>query len=693
MPMRLTSSGRLQTLRQIAVVTIIILVATSDATTLEEQLENLPCFDPLGVTCTCFALMLGGMELSGTIPTALGSCTGIGALIDLGDNLLTGNIPSELSMLTRAQWIYLPRNSLTGTVPVELSTMTALKTLSVGDNLLTGRIPSSLSALRSLTSLEVSRNSLTGTVPAEFSTLSHMGILQANGNALSGQLPAELGQLTRMSGMDFSWNMLEGSIPPEFTACVSLISLRLGSNRLTGTIPDGFDSLASLSTLSLEANSLTGPIPLAWCDSAAPGKCELVASGNETNSFSCTPLCESGRFPCNTSVQGCGGASHPSSSWHDANTNHRIFLVVQILSGGGGILMMVLCFGKRHLRRVGLLPARMRRAPYVPLPRQAGLNESIELVEIEVAKLSRRDDDEDDNEKLSAAEEERPTLAPLPSITNTTTYMERSEEYGPPQSSVGPVAVSDVVRSFVAARRRYSGESDTSCATSNSGSMAFVDEDHGLGSAANRSSSVTMGENTRVATSAAGQSNSTVNTFHIRDIRLSTLLHSSPVPMIVVDRRLCVMGWSSSLRTVFPAGLCVGALLSGLPFTTDTIKAQVLSAVSTIFVDNDDETHGIMMHLRAQDRSVLLRLASRLTGGDEDRCLVMIGQEVSEGLAGLVHGNAETAQSMSSITMSARLYGDTEAAETMSSAAASCDSNSIDHQFRPISIPGGNLIG
>ena len=58
------------------------LAASAAGETLEEALEaNYDCYDPAGESCTCTGdIFLYGKGLTGTIPSALGACTGITVL-------------------------------------------------------------------------------------------------------------------------------------------------------------------------------------------------------------------------------------------------------------------------------------------------------------------------------------------------------------------------------------------------------------------------------------------------------------------------------------------------------------------------------------------------------------------------------------------------------------------------------------
>ena len=110
-------------------------------------------------------LFLGDNQLTGEIPSELGSLVNLRSL-SLRDNQLTGEIPANLGSLTELELVSLNQNQLTGEIPSELGSLVNLRSLSLGDNQLTGEIPAELGRLTNLTMLYLSGNQLTGCVPA-----------------------------------------------------------------------------------------------------------------------------------------------------------------------------------------------------------------------------------------------------------------------------------------------------------------------------------------------------------------------------------------------------------------------------------------------------------------------------------------------------------------------------------------------
>ena len=162
--------------------------------------------------------------------------------LDLDNNDLSGEIPSDLANLANLRWLNLVGNQVSGEVPSELGGLSNLHTLSLYDNNLTGEIPPQLGSLSNLQGLDLGDNDLTGEIPAELGSLSNLYTLSLHDNDLTGEIPPELGNLSNLR-----W-------------------LVLGGNRLTGEIAPGLGSLADLEFVGLSENQLSGCIPGAWGD-------------------------------------------------------------------------------------------------------------------------------------------------------------------------------------------------------------------------------------------------------------------------------------------------------------------------------------------------------------------------------------------------------------------------------------------
>ncbi|CAL2253732.1 unnamed protein product [Prunus armeniaca] len=87
------------------------------------------------------------------------------ALIDLSDNNIDGDIPTEIHQLQLLRRLYLNSNNFVGVIPDQISNLKELEVLNLSMNHLSGKITSSLLRLNFLRSLDVSYNNLQGPIP------------------------------------------------------------------------------------------------------------------------------------------------------------------------------------------------------------------------------------------------------------------------------------------------------------------------------------------------------------------------------------------------------------------------------------------------------------------------------------------------------------------------------------------------
>ncbi|ONI12408.1 hypothetical protein PRUPE_4G162900 [Prunus persica] len=87
------------------------------------------------------------------------------ALIDLSDNNIDGDIPTEIGQLQLLRKLYLNSNNFVGVIPDQISNLKELEVLNLSMNHLSGKITLSLLRLNFLRSLDVSYNNLQGPIP------------------------------------------------------------------------------------------------------------------------------------------------------------------------------------------------------------------------------------------------------------------------------------------------------------------------------------------------------------------------------------------------------------------------------------------------------------------------------------------------------------------------------------------------
>ena len=222
--------------------------------------------------------------------------------LDVGSNLLNGEIPSELGDLSNLKLLFINDNGLTGALPQSLTGLTALESFHfhnnsglcapideafqtwlqeipsvVGSSCATEDSSEDREALVQLYSAldgenwNNNANWLTERPIREWHGVTHDAsgrvtrlLLEANG--LAGELPKGLGSLSNLKRLEFGNNQLTGEIPRELGNLSALETLLLGSDTsyaggLSGSIPKELGSLSKLETLNLRFNLLTGDIP------------------------------------------------------------------------------------------------------------------------------------------------------------------------------------------------------------------------------------------------------------------------------------------------------------------------------------------------------------------------------------------------------------------------------------------------
>ncbi|MDE2828102.1 MAG: T9SS type A sorting domain-containing protein [Bacteroidota bacterium] len=215
---------------------------------------------PLGTLEELEELDLSFNDLSFSIPASVANLTVLRELI-LWGNKLSGAIPPELGQMPALEKLSLFLNQLTGPIPPELGDISTLKWLYLDFNQLEGAIPAELANITGLEELFVDGNNFVGELPLELTTFPSLISLYAGFNQLTGSIPIELASMSTLQNLSLEGNQHTGAIPSELTQGPGLTKIYLANNRLTGEIPEGFGSMFFLTTLDLEGNELTGSPP------------------------------------------------------------------------------------------------------------------------------------------------------------------------------------------------------------------------------------------------------------------------------------------------------------------------------------------------------------------------------------------------------------------------------------------------
>ncbi|KAF8041612.1 hypothetical protein BT93_A0266 [Corymbia citriodora subsp. variegata] len=197
-------------------------------------------------------------SLSGTIPPEVGNLTSMTHL-DLSKNQLYGEVPETISRLAN---LHFPDNSFTGELPPDLCSGFALQYLTVNGNNFTGPLPDCLKNCSGLRRVRLDSNQFTANITSAFGVYPNLDFISLSNNRFVGDLTAQWVECKNLTNLKMDGNKIAGGIPLELGKLSRLRVLTLHSNELTGKIPDELGNLGELLSLNLSDNHLAGDIPI-----------------------------------------------------------------------------------------------------------------------------------------------------------------------------------------------------------------------------------------------------------------------------------------------------------------------------------------------------------------------------------------------------------------------------------------------
>ncbi|KAL4618733.1 hypothetical protein ACB092_06G032400 [Castanea dentata] len=208
------------------------------------------------------SLTLEGCSLGGSLPDL--DIFGLENLreLNLGDNRLSGEIPSSFSSLKALSYLDLGWNYLNGPIPASFGNLTKVTKLFLNSNNFTGQIPSSLSNLKDLNVIDLSYNKFEGSIPMSLGNLTKITDIMLQYNNFTGYIPSSLSHLKDLKLVNFSHNKFEGSIPVSFGNLTKVTNIMLQHNNFTGYIPSSLSHLKDLNLVDLSYNKFEGSIPV-----------------------------------------------------------------------------------------------------------------------------------------------------------------------------------------------------------------------------------------------------------------------------------------------------------------------------------------------------------------------------------------------------------------------------------------------
>ncbi|XWS08358.1 hypothetical protein CRYUN_Cryun41cG0073000 [Craigia yunnanensis] len=211
-----------------------------------------------------------GANVNNPISTSPGTSLQKIQVLDLSHNSFSGEITSDIGVLSSLQFLNLSRNSLIGPVPGTIGELKALDVLDLSQNQLNGSIPKEIGGAYSLKDLRLKANFLEGKIPTSIGNCTFLTSLIISQNNLSGPIPAEIGKLSNLQNVDLSFNSLAGTLPKQLANLPHLLSFNISHNNLQGQLPaGGFFNTISPTAVSCNP-SLCGSIVNISCPAVLP---------------------------------------------------------------------------------------------------------------------------------------------------------------------------------------------------------------------------------------------------------------------------------------------------------------------------------------------------------------------------------------------------------------------------------------
>lgn len=142
-------------------------------------------------------------------------------ILDLGYNQLSGKIPQHPCNGNCLEQLILNDNFFTGNIP-DYSECSYLRTLMIGNNPLSGTIPSKITLLTDLTYLSIRFTNIGGSLPYGLQFMTSLETIILDNNQLEGEIPSQLTSIPNLKNLKLQNNKFTGKIPSSFSDMTNL---------------------------------------------------------------------------------------------------------------------------------------------------------------------------------------------------------------------------------------------------------------------------------------------------------------------------------------------------------------------------------------------------------------------------------------------------------------------------------------
>lgn len=206
-----------------------------------------------------FSLELPNNNLQGNLPTQIGNLTAL-QILNLENNRLAGQIPNFSPNQTVFHTLILGKNSFSGSIPTTWQSL-PFQIIDLKQNQLGGSLPFFFQNMPSLRSVDLSGNRFLGTLNGFLDNWQNLQVLRLANNELSGSLPLVLYQKNSLVELDLSNNQFESRIEDQLANLVNLQVLKLRNNRFFDFLTGGVSNLRQLRILDIAHNRFISGLP------------------------------------------------------------------------------------------------------------------------------------------------------------------------------------------------------------------------------------------------------------------------------------------------------------------------------------------------------------------------------------------------------------------------------------------------